>query len=61
MSYKDIKVGSLIEITDFSGNTIYDIVIRIFSFCETNPLYFYCCLDPSKAHDPHLKDIKLIQ
>ena len=61
MSYKDIKVGSLVEITDFSGKATYDIVSRIFYFCETNPLYFYCCLSPRKAHDPHLKKIKLVQ
>ena len=61
MSYKDIKVGSLVEITDFSGNPTYDIVSRIFCFCETNPLYFYCCLNPRKAHDPHLKKIRLVQ
>ena len=61
MSYKDIKVGSLVEITDYWGKSNYDIVYRIFCFCETNPLYFYCCLSPGKAHDPHLKKIRLIQ
>lgn len=61
MSYKDIKVGSLIEISDYHGNITYDIVSRIFSFCETNPIYFYCCLRPEKAQDPYIKNIKLIQ
>lgn len=58
---KDIKVGSLIKITDYYGNSIYDIVSRIFCFCESNPIYFYCCLKPGKAYDPKIKDIKLIQ
>jgi len=61
MSSKDIKIGSLVEVTDLSGNSTYDIVCRIFCFYESNPLYFYCCLRPDKAHDPHLKKIKLIQ
>ena len=58
---KNIKVGSLIEVKDLLGNPTYDIVCRIFGFYETNPLYYYCCLNPGKAHDTHLKKITLIQ
>ena len=59
MSSKDIKVGSLVEITDYHGNTSYDIVHRIFFFYEIT--FYNCCLNPGKSHDPTLKRIKFVQ